>query len=280
MTMNQSNDGTFKISGTVQAEQEGDWTVDVGTLPKVEIKSTDITLPVQVEQSTLPEGAASADNQTSGAALTQLVDSGREPLAVVAPSTPANKGAWAERGLRVLIGPTDAISNIPVFMDFDHHQLHEGESFRWSVMSLAGLNATASKDIEFVVPLITIPSGNSVVGMCPHIRWEFVADGYCTAYIYEAPTVNARGTARTPIAMERNGTYTPGLAIYEDSTFTSTGTLIWQGLLGSSGKVGGTDGATHEFVLRNNTNYLFRLTSGTAGLKYLMRFVWYEDLGV
>jgi hypothetical protein len=37
------------------------------------------------------------------------------------------------KALAVSIGPTDPISDIPVMMPYDHHQLHEGELFRWDL---------------------------------------------------------------------------------------------------------------------------------------------------
>lgn len=44
---------------------------------------------------------------------------------------------WNTKGLRVLIGPTDVISNMPVFQLYDHHQIHEGETWRWSTWVLS-----------------------------------------------------------------------------------------------------------------------------------------------
>lgn len=198
------------------------------------------------------------------------------------PSTPSSLAAWAERAQRVLIGPTDLISNLPVVIDYDHHQLHEGEVFRWSYVNTAGLNAAASEYIVFTVPNITIPAGNSAVGLCPHFRWEVIADSYAQAFLYEGPTVTGgTGTARNPVAMERNGTYTPKLTVLEKPTVTVDGTLIWQGItFASKTAAGSADSSINEFVLKNNTTYAFKFTSQTNGCKFLLRFVWYEDLGV
>jgi hypothetical protein len=207
-----------------------------------------------------------------------IQDAGGDLAEVVSPNETAV--AWNEKGLRVLIGPTDKISNMPVIIDYDHHQLHEGETFYWDVMSVAGLAATSSKDILFTVPNITIPGTNTAVGLCPHFRFEVIADSYSQAFLYEGPTVTGAGTARTPIAKERNGTYTPKLVIGEDPTITGVGTPLYQMLFAGAGKAGGISTAATEFVLKNNTVYLFRFTSQTNGCKYLLRFEWYEDLGV
>jgi hypothetical protein len=179
--------------------------------------------------------------------------------------------------LNVQIGPGDIISNIPVVMDFDHHQLHEGEIFRWSVY-VASLALNANKDIRLVVPNITIT--HNAVTDCPHLRFEFISASGGRAFLYEGPTTSADGTPRTPIAMERNGTYTPKLLIYEDPVVDAVGTMLWQGLMVAVAKAGATDGSASEFVLKNNTAYLLRFTSGLDANQLLIRIVFYEDQGV
>jgi hypothetical protein len=181
------------------------------------------------------------------------------------------------KALNVQIGPGDVISSIPIFMDFDHHQLHEGETFRWSVF-VSSLASGVSKDIRLVVPNI---AGTNTVGKCPHFRFEAIADSYGQIFLYEGTTFTGNGTQRTPIALERNGSYTSKLEIHEDPTVNATGTLIWQGVnFAAKNASGSMDTSLNEFVLKNNTSYCLRYTSLTAGLKVLLRMVWYEDLGV
>jgi hypothetical protein len=182
------------------------------------------------------------------------------------------------KAINVQIGPGDPISKIPVFITYDHHQLHEGEEFRWSVY-VASLGNGSSKDIRLVVPDITITT--NAVTQCPHLRFEFVASLGGDAYLYEAPTVTGNGTSRTPIPMERNGTYTPLLQIFEDPTVSVVGTQLWRGLLLSSkASAGNASDSSTEFVLKNNTSYLLRFTSGAPNNVVLIRMVWYEDKGV
>ena len=180
--------------------------------------------------------------------------------------------------LQVQIGPGDIISNIPVTIDYDHHQLHEGETFRWSVY-VTSLGSGSSKDIRIVVPNITIVKG--AVQQCPHFRFEVIGSAQADVFLYEAPTFSANGTQRTPIAMERNGTYTPALQIWEDPTVTAVGTQLYRGLiLANKNAAGNTETSVIEFVLKNNTSYLYRCTSQSNGNIILMRLVFYEDLGV
>lgn len=192
-------------------------------------------------------------------------------------TTRANTGVNA---LNVSIGPTDPISDIPVIMDFDHHQLHEGETFRYGFYT-ASLASSANKDIRLVVPNITVPAGVPVVRIVPHLRFEAVSSIGGLSYLYEGTTFSAPGTQRTPIAMERNGTYTPKLAVYEDPSVNVLGTQLYVGLNTTNKQASGsTDGVGVEFVLKNNQEYHFRFTSGGNSNQVLLRFVWYEDLGV
>lgn len=183
--------------------------------------------------------------------------------------------------LQVQIGPGDIISNLPVVMNYDHHQTHEGETFRYGNYT-ASLGNNASKDFRLVVPNIAgITDTPSAVRKCPHLRFEIVSSLGGVGYLYEAPTTTGNGTQRTPISTERNGTYTPNLQIWEDPTVTGVGTQLIV-LLNTTSKqtTGGIDSSSFETVLKNNTVYLIRFTSSAASNQVLVRMIWYEDLGV
>ena len=225
----------------------------------------------------LPTGAATSSNQTNGNQLVQVVDTTGAPMIQTGAST-------GVKGLRVYIGPTDPISDIPVYMPYDHHQVHEGETWHWDKLIL-NLASGANYDIVFTVPVITIPPGEPTVVRMPHFRYEVEVNDLCNVFLFEAPTVTAAtGTARTPINFERNGTYTPKLAILDAPTITATGTQIdseyFIAAATKQSKFATTGGTPHEFVLRNNTKYLLRVTSGANGLDAHVDFTWYEDLGV
>ena len=182
--------------------------------------------------------------------------------------------------VNVQIGPGDPISNMPIVIDFDHHQIHEGETFRWSVVVPAAAN-TNVKYIRFVVPNIDL-TGSNAVNRCPHFRFEVVADAAGDITFYEGSSFSGTGTQRTPVSQERNGTYTPKLQIWEDPTGPTLGTtVIWRGITtGAKQSGGGIDTAAHEFVLKNNTTYALTFAPVANGTKYLIRTLWYEDLGV
>lgn len=181
--------------------------------------------------------------------------------------------------IQVQIGPGDIISNLPVIISYDHHQIHEGETWRWSYY-VPSLGINGIKDIRLSVPTSSTPLLSAVV-WCPHMRFEVVASDLATINLWEGVTATTAGTERLPINLERNGTYTPKLKIFEDTVAPTSSTMIWQGVVfGTKSVAGDIDGSQNEFVLKAGTDYLMRVTSGAAANKVLSRFVWYEDLGV
>jgi len=196
-----------------------------------------------------------------------LSDAAGMPLVVTGQNT-------GERGLRVYIGPTDPISDIPVFMQFDHHQVHEGETHIWSVL-VASLASGSNKDIRLVVPAGLTPTTQT-----PHLEYEIITTGEAEVYFYEATTYTAPGTLVTSINRNRNSIITPAMTIYEDPTVNAVGTLLWLGLTGSGVKAGGGDRGLAEFDLAANQVYTLRVTSRAASNKVVIRLNWYEDLQV
>lgn len=86
-------------------------------------------------------------------------------------------------------------------------------------------------------------------------------------------------TVADPEKWENVGAGTAGVPV--PTTVESSALPLWQGLLlGNKSSVGDIDHSDNEFALKNNTSYNFRVTSGAASNKVLIRFVWYEDLGV
>jgi hypothetical protein len=170
-----------------------------------------------------------------------------------------------EKGLRVYIGPTDTISDLPVTIDFPHHQVHEGESYVVSDYN----TALTTRDYLLVVP----------AGKYPHLIIEFAVDQRVTCTVYRAPTTSANGTALPAINRNHNSGNTAGMSVYHTPTVTATGTdIVDRYMVGSGEKAGGLSRADNEMVLHPSTNYLIRM----AGTNFIMntRLLWYEDLGV
>lgn len=184
--------------------------------------------------------------------------------------------ATGVKGVRVYGGPTDPISDVPVYVDFSHHQVHEGESHEYCYL-IGSLASGVSQDFR-----INVPAGLTPTTRTPHFLMEVISTLEAEIYLYEAMTytVGNGGTLQTSYNRNRNSATTPATTIYLTPTPATTGTQIWIGLTGSGVRAGSGDRALTEWDLAANKDYLFRITSRAAGNKILVRFLWYEDLGV
>lgn len=172
--------------------------------------------------------------------------------------------------------PTDPISNLPVVIEFDHHQVHEGESHGYSYL-IASLASGSSQDFRFNVPATLVG-----IGQLPHVVIEVISTGETEVYLYEGMTYGAGngGTLQTTYNRNRSSATAAACTVYLTPTPATTGDNLWIGLTGSGNRTGGGNRSLTEWVLKSNTDYLIRMTSRAAGDKILCRLEWYEDLGV
>jgi hypothetical protein len=174
--------------------------------------------------------------------------------------------------LNVIIGPGDVISNIPVVLLYEHHQLHEGETWQ-AGYGPVGILAAAVVDHLVKVANVTATTRT------PHMVFELDSTSEVWIQIYEAPTTTANGTPVTCYNRNRNTVGSPTTTIFVTPTVTAAGTLITSTIVGSGEKAGGAGRDANEWDLKSNTNYLVRITGKTPG-NVCMRFQFYEDLGV
>ena len=112
-----------------------------------------------------------------------------------------------------------------------------------------------------------------------HVTWDLQTESEAHFYLYENPTTTDVGTLVTAFNKNRNSTttdtaliyHTPGGVVTTDAgvleisdTYTFAGTRIGQDNFG-------------EWVLKQNEDYLFRVTSATTDNNHVsMRFIWTE----
>lgn len=188
----------------------------------------------------------------------------------------ARKQTPTGNALNVQIGPGDPISNVPVVIEYDHHQVHEGEQHGYSNLT-SSLASGNSKDFR-----VNVPVALDTIYEAPHMIFEVITTLEAECYIYEGMTytVGNGGTERTSYNRNRLASATVAATkIYEDPTPSGTGTNLWIGLTGSANRAGSGSRSLTEWILKPG-DYLFRVTSRAAGCKVLVRFEWYEDLGV
>ena len=175
-------------------------------------------------------------------------------------------------GLRVFIGPTDPISDIPVMIDYAHHQVHEGESWQYTY----GPAAIAQGAIVY---LRVVVANVAPTTRTPHAVMELDTTGQVWLQLYETPTTTAPGTAAAFINRNRNVGGTPTTTIFTTPTVTAPGAALSAWIVGSGQKAGGGAREALEWDLKSNTTYLYKFTAQDA-CNICFRLIQYEDLGV
>ena len=177
------------------------------------------------------------------------------------------------RGLRVFIGPTDPISDVPVFIEYEHHQVHEGESHQYTFPP-ASLAQNASIQHLFAVP------GLSATTRTPHLTIEVGATAETWVYLYEGPVTAGSGTQQTAYNRNRNSGTSACSTVWLNPSVSSSGSILSAWILSGGGRTGGATRDSTEWDLKASTNYLITAISKATGNDLVMRLQWYEDLGV
>lgn len=151
-------------------------------------------------------------------------------------------------------------------IDFAHCEVHEAESFTASYK--ADVAGSANMDLLIVTPNTDIRA---------HFTYELDVEAETDIILYEAVTATA-GTAVVAYNRDRNSTTAATVVVtHTPSAITEGTTLIRSFHLGSGKAFGGGDRAVHEFILKKNTKYLFRLNNVTASANYMaVKLDWYE----
>lgn len=172
----------------------------------------------------------------------------------------------------------DTISRSLMALDWEHHEIHEGNHFIASHFA-TGKNAGQTINIYVKTPNTT--------KWC-HFLAEWASDGAAYFRVYEAPTVTANtGTnGQTPYNNNRNSATVsdvidnaavPASGKYGyDVTVTGTGTTLYTEFSGIGKTESGKSRATSEIILKQNTVYVFEVTSNAANEVLSLNMAWYE----
>ena len=159
-----------------------------------------------------------------------------------------------------------------------HSFIHKGYSYKVDVND-AALGAAADISIYFKMPNITARI---------HCIYQGYASDAATFEILEASTVTANtGAALVIYNRDRNSTNKSVVfnnatvplvnSAMKDVTITADGTQIHHELF-SDKKLAGMTRDENEFILKKNTNYVYRITSRAAGAQAVqLTLNWYEE---
>lgn len=156
-------------------------------------------------------------------------------------------------------------------LDYEHKQAHSGDA--WVVSYNAVVDAAAVLERHIIVPNTT---------NWPHLLWETEGTGLVTVSLYEGSS----GTynAVTAYNRNRNSLRANTTIIGDPSGAVTNGTLIWTWVTGTTGPTRGRSPGlsrqSGEIVLRQNTRYLLKCTSGVNGNIIAVNLFWYEQTNI
>lgn len=160
----------------------------------------------------------------------------------------------------------DKATDCQIGVDFQHHEIHEGDSF--SVCDYALSQASAAV-IAFI---ITTPNTTR----WSHMLFRCYSSAGATIEVHHTPTGVVGGTALTPLNNNRNSATAATLAFLKDPTsITSYGTRM-EGFVASGAKASGHLERPDEWVLKQNTVYSVKITSLGNTNDISWEFKWYE----
>jgi hypothetical protein len=153
-------------------------------------------------------------------------------------------------------------------IDYEHHEIHSGSHFFY----------TDSVEIDSAgtqVYLITTPNTTKWT----HMKLNITGSAITQADIYEGADRTGT-TLQTAFNNDRNSATTPTTTIHKDvSSGTTDGTLIYRIKSGSSSAQSRSPLVAErnsEIILKQNTKYLVRITSGTNDNLTNLQLEWYE----
>jgi len=170
------------------------------------------------------------------------------------------------------LADVDRSTNAINIIDYAHHEVHDGSHFTFS---------TTSGDLDIATPLeylIHAPNTTkwahllgTIYGAL-HTRFELFEGATHTSGIHMPVHNNNRNSTKQAgiIITEHAGNGADGILLFEAEFGVDTG--------GGANRVtgGGTSRAEGEWVLKQNTVYLMRLSSLTDNNVGSMTFGWYE----
>lgn len=166
----------------------------------------------------------------------------------------------------------DKATNSLQTLDYSHHEIHAGSHF-------------------FVTDYQTIGSASSVDWLIQtlnttkwaHLTFEVVGVAVTTVTLYEGSDRSGT-TGLTEQNNDRNSANVAAVTVHRGvNGGTTDGTAIWQSSGGSASgafRGGTTSGEASEIILRQNTKYILRVLSGTAGNICAVKLRWYEHVNL
>jgi len=173
-----------------------------------------------------------------------------------------------------VVSPIDTVSEAVEVIDYAHHEVHEGDHYTFSAFD-SDLDDAAV--LEFIVTTPDTTRWSHMVG-------TIIGALHTDFYMYE-DTTHSTGAAQSVLNNNRNSSNTAGTTVHASGGGGADGTLLFSTSFGidtgsgSNTRTGGGGArAENEWMLKQNTKYLFRITSHSANNNVAMILSWYEHI--
>jgi hypothetical protein len=163
----------------------------------------------------------------------------------------------------------DAPTNTLQTIEYEHHEIHGGSSF--TTQHIADVASGGTISLSITTPNTT---------KWAHIIYELDTEGEAMVYLMESPTISG-GTAKIIFNRDRNSSATTVMVVKYDPTIVSTGTIYRQWHLGSGRTTGQNRRGVSEFILKQNTTYVYALNNLSVSDNYIsLKLDWYEHTNI
>jgi hypothetical protein len=167
------------------------------------------------------------------------------------------------------IATIDASTHALNGIDYEHHEIHAGSHFFYTDKATLAANASTSY-------VISTPNTTKWT----HMTFAATGSAITTVDLYESIDLTGVGARQTIVNSNRNSATTSGMEIWDAiAPGTVGGTLIWSMSSGSAtaqSRAGLSAERSNEIILKKNTRYLLRITSGTNDNLTNLQLEWYE----
>jgi hypothetical protein len=166
----------------------------------------------------------------------------------------------------------DNASHGLICIDHAHHEIHDGNAFRYN--DPITLASAATQDY-----LLTVADTTK----WPHYTFSVDGTAITTVEVFEGSDRTGT-TLQSVFNANRNSATTAGMTIHKGTSGgTTDGDSIFKyssGTSSGSTKMEGVAAYDGERMLKQNTKYIIRITSGTNGNLINLRSEWYEHTSI
>ena len=161
----------------------------------------------------------------------------------------------------------DENTRVLATIEYEHHQIHAGNTF--TILEVTDLGNMAVRDILVVTPDTT---------RWAHLVWEIEHELETSIQFYKDTTYTDNGTPISSFNRDGNSTNIATTLVYHTPTIANVGTLVGIIQQGDGKKAGGSDRIANEFILKQNTAYLIRISNLNVNNNLIFtRLNWYEQ---